>query len=89
MEYPEEVIATTKKGKKEVRSLIERGEYLLYEYLDPQTGKPTSNKKKLVLKVGQERREYFMVPAGQRFLLIPLKSKGTTKVWANGEVVEF
>ena len=48
MDFPEEVIATTKKGEREVRSFIERGEFLLYEYLDPRTGRPTSSKKKLV-----------------------------------------
>jgi len=89
MDFPEEVIATTKKGEREVRSFLEQGEFLLYEYLDPRTGRPTSNKRKLVLK-GKERREFFLIPMRDgRKLLIPVEAKGKVKVWRNGDVVEF
>ena len=89
MDFPEEVIATTKKGEREVRSFIEQGEFLLYEYLDPRTGRPTSSKKKLVLK-GDERREFFLIPMKDgRKLLVPVEAKGKVKVWHNGDVVEF
>lgn len=90
MEYPEEVIAVTKKGVEEVRQFVDGGEFLIYEYLDPQTGKPTSNKKKIVLKGERERREFFLIRMKDgRFLLIPLESKGRVKVWRDGKVFEF
>ena len=89
MDFPEEVIAVTKKGAREVRSYLDHGQFLLYEYLDPETGRPTSNKKKLVLK-GSKRQEFFMIPMKDgRILLVPAESKGSTRVWRNGEVMEF
>jgi hypothetical protein len=76
MEYPEEVLTTSKRGKVEVRSLIDKGDFAQYEYLDPKTGKPTENKSKIIL-AGGTRREFFAVPmAGGRMLLIPAKPKG-------------
>src|SRR5437016_4502646 len=36
--FPEEVLTRTKKGETEVRSLIDRGRYVRYRYLHPQTG---------------------------------------------------
>ncbi|MCX7703985.1 MAG: hypothetical protein N2234_07825 [Planctomycetota bacterium] len=90
IEYPEEVIAVTKKGEREVRSLCEQGEFAIYEYLSPLTGKPTSPKKKLVLKSPKGRKEYFLFPTkDKRFLLAPSEAKEKTKIWAEGSVIEF
>ncbi len=38
--YPEEVLTRTKKGDIEVRSQIDRGRYVRYNYLHPETGEP-------------------------------------------------
>ncbi len=89
MEFPESVTTVTKKGKREIRSLVERGEFVLYEYLDPDSGKAVSNKRKLVLK-GDDRREFFMIPTKDgRHLLIPTEAKGPVAVWDRGRVVEL
>jgi len=88
--FPQEVMTRTKKGKLEVRSLSEKGEFLLYEFLDPETTKPTSNKKKLILKSSTRRSEFFLIPTRDgRFLLIPTEPKEGVKVWADGSIVEF
>ena len=38
--FPPEVLTRTKKGELEVRSLIDRGRYVWYNYLHPETGEP-------------------------------------------------
>src|SRR5437899_8896043 len=38
--FPDEVLTRTKKGEIEVRSLIDRGRYVRYSYLHPETGEP-------------------------------------------------
>lgn len=86
--YPIEVLTTSKKGKREVRSLVNRGTFVRYEYLDPETGERTENKIKLVLKtaVGPESQveEFFIIPMKDtRQLLIPVEAKGPRKLWDN------
>jgi hypothetical protein len=82
MNYPEEVLTTSKKGKVEVRSIIDTGEFVRYEYLDPQSGVKTENKYKLVLKTDTGLEEFFIIPMkGKRSLLIPMETKGERKLW--------
>ncbi len=86
MEYPEEVVAISKKGKREVRSLIDKGKFVRYEYLDPETGKKSENKIKLVLiNDGKIKEEYFVIPLKQKnkFLLIKAENKPNRKLWDN------
>ena len=80
--FPKEVLTKTKKGTIEVRSLVDKGEFIRYEYLDPETGKKTQNKVKLVLKKGNEYEEYFIIPLKDgRFLMLPTEPKGPRKIW--------
>jgi hypothetical protein len=84
MEYPEEVLTKSKKGKIEVRAIIDRGEFVRYEYLDPATGKKSENKVKLVLRNEKgEQEEYFIIPLKQqgKFLLLKAEVKGERKLW--------
>ena len=37
-QFPDEVLTRTKKGEVEVRSLIDRGRYVRYNYLHPESG---------------------------------------------------
>ncbi|MHA1238874.1 MAG: hypothetical protein ACTSSJ_06550 [Candidatus Odinarchaeia archaeon] len=92
-QYPKEVLTKSKKGKIEVRSLIDRGEYVRYEYLDPATGKKSENKIKLVL-YNKEKGivdEYFIIPLKQsdRFLLLKTEIKGNRKLWDKGQIVSL
>ncbi len=90
MNYPEEVLTISKKGKTEVRNLLERGRYVKYNYLNPETGKPTENKEKIVLiKDSGEIEEYFIIPTKTkgRFLLIRTQTKENRKIW-NGKSSE-
>ncbi|MEM3411664.1 MAG: hypothetical protein QXK00_03265 [archaeon] len=90
-EYPEETITINKKGKKEVRSLIDYGEYVRYEYLDPITGEKTENKVKLVLKSKEGKiEEFFIIPTKTgKNLLLKTETKGKRKIWNKGEIIEF
>ena len=82
--FPSSVIAKTAKGD-EVRALVERGSYVLCEYLDPKTLKKTSEKRKLILKPPNgEEKEYFIIPLKQRgrsLLVTPHEKKKEQMVW--------
>jgi len=90
--FPEEVLTRTKKGELEVRSLIDRGRYVRYNYLHPDTGEPMEGgKTKLVLipDIGKIE-EYFVIPTKtKRDLLIPAAEKGERKVWDGTKAVEL
>lgn len=82
--YPEEVVTVSKKGKREVRALIDRGKFVRYEYIDTKTGRKSENKIKLVLLNEKgEQEEYFIIPLKQkdRFLLLKSETKPPRKIW--------
>ncbi len=90
--FPDDVLTRTKKGEIEVRSLIDRGRYIRYNYLHPETGEPMeAGKVKLVLISERgETEEYFIIPTrSKRDLLIPAAEKGARKVWDGTKPVEL
>lgn len=88
MRYPEQVLTKSKKGKVEVRSLIDSGRFVRYEYIDPETGKLTQNKHKLLLITGDRMEEFFIVPLKDgRYLMIPTETKGERMVWDGEKAV--
>ncbi len=90
--FPEDVLTKTRKGEIEVRSLIDRGRYVRYNYLHPDTGEPMEGGKvKLVLvSDGGATEEYFIIPTkSKRDLLIPAPEKGARKVWDGGKAVDL
>ena len=91
MEYPAEVIPESKKGKREVRNLVDKGIFARYEYLDPETGERTENKTKIVLrKKTGETEEYFIIPVSDnRSLLLRSEEKGERKVWDGTKAVSI
>lgn len=84
MEYPEETIAINKKGKKEVRVLKEKGQYVKYNYLDLKTGKETS-KYSLFLKSENKQEHLFIVPmkTGKSLILKQEIDNKKRKIWDN------
>ncbi len=90
--FPDEVLTKTKKGEVEVRSLIDRGRYVRYRYLHPETGQPMEGGKvKLVLiaESGQTQ-EFFIIPTkSNRDLLLPAAEKGARKVWDGTRAVDL
>lgn len=90
--YPDEVLTRTKKGEIEVRSLLDRGRYVRYHYLHPDTGEPMEGGKvKLVLLSDSGRTEEFFVIStkSKRDLLIPAADKGERKVWDGRRAVDL
>ena len=90
--FPDEVLTKTKKGEVEVRSLIDRGRYVRYNYLDPESAEPMEGVKlKLVLVSDSGRtEEFFIIPTkSKRDLLIPAAEKGARKVWDGTKAVEL
>ena len=90
--YPEEVLTRTKKGDIEVRSLIDRGWYVRYNYLHPETGEPLEGGKvKLVLvSEGGKAEEFFIIPTKSRSdLLVPAAEKGARKIWDGSKSVDL
>ncbi|HKZ89334.1 MAG TPA: hypothetical protein VJ300_03650 [Thermoplasmata archaeon] len=92
MPYPEEVLTRTKKGEVEVRALVDRGRYVRYRYLHPETGAPMEGGKvKLVLiSEAATTEEYFIIPTkSKRDLLIPAPDKGARKIWDGTRAVDL
>ncbi len=90
--FPDEVLTKTKKGEIEVRSLIDRGRYVRYNYLHPETGEPMEGGKvKLVLLAESgAAEEFFIIPTkSQRDLLIPAAEKGARKIWDGKQPVDL
>jgi len=82
----EEAITVSKKGKREIRTIVSRGRCALIEYRDPVTKERTEDKYKLVLYHDDGNvDEYFIIPTKtpHRHLLIkPKEKKGVKlKVW--------
>ena len=90
--FPNEVLTRTKKGEVVVRSLIDRGRYVRYDYQDPETGESMEGGKvKLVLlSEGGRTEEYFIIPTkSKRDLMIPAAEKGARKVWDGTRAVDL
>jgi hypothetical protein len=86
-EYPESVLTKDRKGNLEVRNLISRGQFVVYDYRDIKTFKRVeNNKKKLYLK-GKDGKisDYYIIPlkSGNRSLLIKPETpeEKVRKVW--------
>ena len=92
VKLPEEVLTRTKKGEIEVRSLVDRGRYIRYNYLHPETAEPMEGGKvKLVLiPESGEPQEFFIIPTkSNRDLLIPAAEKGARKIWDETKAVDL
>ncbi|TLZ57179.1 MAG: hypothetical protein E6K15_03855 [Methanobacteriota archaeon] len=90
--FPEEVLTRTKKGEVEVRSLIDRGRYVRYRYLDPANGELMEGGKVKLVLISEEGRteEYFIIPTkSKRDLMIPAAEKGARKVWDGKRAVDL
>jgi hypothetical protein len=90
--FPDEVLTRTKKGEIEVRSLIDRGHFVRYNYLHPDTGEPMEGGKvKLVLRTDDGKtEEFFVIPTkSHRDLLLPAAEKGARKVWDGQRAVDL
>ncbi|HEY5605241.1 MAG TPA: hypothetical protein VIL45_01830 [Thermoplasmata archaeon] len=90
--FPEDVLTKTRKGEIEVRSLIDRGRYVRYNYLNPDTGEPMEGGKVKLVLVSDDgaTEEYFVIPTkSKRDLLIPAPEKGKRKVWDGGKAVDL
>ena len=90
--FPDDVLTTTKKGEIEVRSLLDRGRYVRYRYLHPDTGEPMEGGKMKLVLVSEDgaTQEFFVIPtSGRRDLLIPAAEKGARKIWDGTKAVDL
>ena len=89
--YPDEVIAVNKQGKKEVRVLLEKGQYVKYTYIDPETSKIVrEGKESIILKNDKARLEHlFIIPVKGKSLLIRKPDDKTRKVWDKNKAVDL
>ncbi len=89
--FPDEVLTRTKNGEVEVRSLIDRGRYVRYNYLNPETGEPMEGGKVKLVLVSEsgKTQEFFVIPTkSKRDLLIPATEKGARKLWDGAKAVD-
>ncbi len=89
MDYPEEVITVSKRGKREVRHLLKHGKFVMYDYLDEATGKRAENKVKLVLSHDGGQEEYFIIPLKEegKFLMLRAENKGNRGLLKDSEII--
>ncbi len=90
--FPEDVITISKKGKREVRNLLGKGKFIIYNYLDPETGKGSENKKRLILKFEDGHvEEFFIIPTsdGKRNLMLPAQEREGRKIWDGSKAVSI
>ena len=84
MEYPECVLTKNKKGETEVRRLLEKGVFVKYDYIYPETGKQAEKGKlSIILKTPRGEEHYFLIPLkGVRFLAVkPKEEKPGRRFW--------
>jgi len=84
--YPESVMTKDRKGNIEVRNLLSRGKFVLYDYRDEKTFKQVeSGKKKLCLKdKSGDIKEYYIIPLkrGKDLLIEPKENEEKEiRVW--------
>lgn len=90
--FPDEVLTKTKKGEIEVRSLIDRGRYVRYHYLHPETGEPMEGGKVKLVLISESGRaeEFFIIPTkSKRDLLLPAAEKGARKIWDGKQSIDL
>lgn len=82
-DWPEEVIAVSSKGKREVRVLLERGVYARYTYIDPETRQLVRKGKGSVWLRNEKGglTQLFMIPLKDKYLTIENKERRQIKVW--------
>jgi len=90
MRYPESVLTVNSKGEKEVRRLVRRGEFVEYDYIDPETGETKEKgKRSIVLKTEKGQEHYFLIPIkGNRFLAIAEKGWKKRELWDGEKAVD-
>lgn len=91
--FPESVLTKNKKGETEIRRLIDKGRFVRYDYIYPNSGKQAEKGKfSIILKneAGKEEH-YFLIPIkGGRFLtVIPKEEKKERRVWDGKKAVDM
>lgn len=88
--FPEEVLTKTKRGELEVRWLVDRGHFVRYRYVNPESGKPMEGGKVKIVLRGKDTEEYFIIPVkGNRNLMLKAEEKGERKVWDGEKAVDI
>jgi hypothetical protein len=89
MEKPGSVITRNRSGESEVRNLLDRGEFVRYNYTDPETGRiMESGKMSIILKSQRGEEHLFLIPLKNgRFLAIFDDDKKVRHVWDGNKAV--
>ena len=91
MEYPGSVLTRNNKGETEVRNLLECGEFVRYNYTDPETGRVVeSGKTSLILRSGSGVQHLFLIPLKDgRFLAVADRDKKLRHIWDGRKAVRI
>jgi len=82
--FPSDVLTEDRKGNTEVRNVVSKGKFVMYDYRDVNAFKQVENKKlKLYLKDEEGKKGFYLIPLkGNRYLMIEAKQdKHPEKVW--------
>ena len=84
-EFPESVLTKDRRGSKEVRNLISKGQFVLYEYRDPKDFSLLKNgARKLYLKENEGKvLGYMIIPlkANKSLMVAPDKLELDKRIW--------
>ncbi len=92
--FPESVLTKNQKGETEIRRLIDKGRFVRYDYIYPNSGKQAEKGKfSIILKneAGKEEH-YFLIPIKEgRFLTVIPKEdeKKERRVWDGKKAVDM
>lgn len=84
-EYPSSVITKDRKGNKEVRLLLDKGKFVRYQYMDPDSGSIVEKGKvSIILQTGEGNEEHLYIIPLQPNKSLVIRQKGEEKsrmVW--------
>ena len=84
MDYPGSVFTVDKKGNKEVRVLVDKGQFVRYQYMDPKIGKLLeSGKFSIILQTTKGEEHLYVIPMkqGRALVVFPKSEAKQRKIW--------
>jgi hypothetical protein len=84
MDYPRSVFTVDKKGNKEVRVLVDKGQFVRYNYMNPETGKIVEKGKfSIILQTAKGEEHLYIIPLkeGKALVVFPKSEAKERKLW--------
>ncbi|MFQ6674883.1 MAG: hypothetical protein ACE5LH_00915 [Fidelibacterota bacterium] len=84
-DYPSSVVTRDRKGNEEVRLLVDRGRFVRYQYMNPETGEIVEKEKMSIILLTEEgeKEHLYIIPfqPNRALAIRPKVEKKDRKVW--------